>query len=127
MDEIIKNWLALHKTDYAVLGRDSGTVRRAAQLLAYTGQRYVPVKKDDSHTAFYWLTDKNLLITKPVQTPNGMIRAGLNYADLRLCIMEDHDIAHQTGLQGITMQVANDWLADHLREHGLDTAGFDSR
>ena len=128
MKEILENWIELNRVDFSSLEKDSHTVHHAAQFIAYATKQLIDEKKDDSHTAAYWIPDKNMLAGHKIAAADGDIVIGLNYSELHLLITnESLEIISQTETLGNTKKDLLEWMVVELKNHGLISSHLDGK
>jgi hypothetical protein len=128
MEEILENWIELHRGDFSSLAKDSHTVHHAAQFIAYAAKHLIDEKKDDSHTAAYWIPDKNMLAGHKIKAADGDIVIALNYPELQLLIInESLETMSQKEVLGNTKQDLLEWMAVELNNFGLITSHLDGK
>jgi hypothetical protein len=127
MEELLRNWKPIKKTDYELLFEDANTLHHAAQFLTFAAQSYLPAKADDSHTACYWITGTHMVKGREIPTASEAIRIGLRYPGVELVILDStSDVIAGKSFLGNTKEEMLNWFKSKLKEYGLNTTQFNS-
>ncbi len=89
-------------------------VHHAAQLVAMVGHSLLPKEKDDSQSNMEWSTRRHAILGRDIEL-NQVIRMGLIYHPFELHLFDHNlDSLDNLNLEGRTMQLAINWIKDHI-------------